>query len=303
MGDTWGMHRAFSLVMLALWGGFLAACMVPPSLPTTPQGTSVARPVLATMTPRPEASPRPSEALLLAATVVSPAVPTRSPSGLWTPLFPGAEVRQTQDALALLRHDPGLVRYDVLFQSDPQQAQPLSRWLDGSDTAWAAVNCGFYWEKQGVYYHMGWLEAHAQRLAPPRPRWGAALVVRNNRARVIRQPKKRAAPATLAVQGWPTLVWHGRTVAELAAVDPGTWARRTAVGVDAKGRVVWVAEPQPVTLSDFARRLQQPDIGLVDAVNLDGGASTGLRWRAGPNAAQTGVESLPIPCVIILFRK
>ncbi len=295
------MRRVLSLFLFALWGGVLMACMAPPPVPATPQGPPAVQPLLATMTPRPEASPTPTEIPPTTTLSVSPVSPVHpSSSEFWTLLFPGVEVRQTQDGLALLRHGPGLVQYDAFFQPDPQQAQPLSQWLGGSDTAWAAVNCGFYWEKEGAYYHMGWLEANAHRLAPPRPRWGAALVVRDYQAQVIRQPKKRAAPATLAVQGWPTLVWQGRTVAELAAVDQGTPARRTAVGVDAMGQVVWVADPQAITLSDFARRLQQPDIGLVEAINLDGGASTGLRWRTGPDAPQAGVESLPIPCVITL---
>jgi hypothetical protein len=68
--------------------------------------------------------------------------------------------------------------------------------------------------------------------------------------------------------------------------------------VDASGRVLWVVDPNGSTLRDFAARLQQEDIGLVDAVNLDGGASTGLRWREEPGGPQSGVDSLPIPCVI-----
>ena len=70
--------------------------------------------------------------------------------------------------------------------------------------------------------------------------------------------------------------------------------------MDNRGRVVWGVAPLGMTMADFAQRLLKQDLGLVDAVNLDGGASTGLRWRPQPNSSMSGPDSLPIPCVVLL---
>ncbi len=198
----------------------------------------------------------------------------------------------------MLRHAPNLVRYDVLFEHDPDQALTIGQWLDEAPTAQAGVNCGFYWEKDGEYLHMGLLEVNEERLAQVRPRWGAALIVREGKAQIVRAPKKTTPPMTFGIQGWPTLLWQGEVVAELADLDGGDIARRTAVGVDNTGRVLWVIDSQGSALQGFARQLLEADLGLVDVVNLDGGASTGLRWREEPDGPQSGVNSLPIPCVV-----
>ena len=42
------------------------------------------------------------------------------------------------------------------------------------------------------------------------------------------------------------------------------------------------------------------EAGAWDAVNLDGGASTGLRWRSLAGGPQTGPDSLPLPCAVLL---
>jgi len=278
----------------ALFLILLAACTAP--VETTSVSPTAAPPsvALATFTP---ASGQPQPATVEPAATEPAATPTPL-SHFWQLLFPGAEVTRTDDGLALLRHAPNLVQYGVLFEGNPDDVRFLSQWLDETPAAMAGVNCGFYWEHEGAYLHMGLLEVDGQRLAPVRAKWGAALIVRDGAAAIVRQPKKKIPPMTLGVQGWPTLLWQGEIVAGLDEIDQGEVARRTAVGVDASGRVLWVVDPNGSTLRDFAARLQQEDIGLVDAVNLDGGASTGLRWREEPGGPQSGVDSLPIPCVI-----
>ena len=291
------MLRYLVLVVLTL---LLVSCALPAEPPATSAPAAGPTLPLATFTPTP-AETRASALSVPALTLVPPSPPPSTPtplSAFWTLIFPGAETLKTTDGLAVLRHAPGLVRYGVHFEGDPDAALTVGQWLDGDEEALAAVNCGFYWEKEGAYLHMGLLEVNEKRLAQVRPKWGAALVVRANRAAIVRQPKKTIPPMTLGVQGWPTLLWKGAIVPEMAELDDGTEARRTAVGVDAEGRVLWVVDGYGSTLTRFAQRLLEEDIGLVDAVNLDGGASTGLRWRERPGGEQDGVESLPIPCVI-----
>lgn len=284
------MLRSFMVALLPL---FLLACASPPTAPVSSTSTPTPPVRLATFTPapqplRPAATPTPLQPLRPAAT------PTPL-SFFWQLAFPGVETAQTRDGLTLLRHAPSLAQYDILFEGNPDKTQSLQQWLTAYPQAIAGVNCGFYWGNEGTYLHMGLLEQDERRLAPVRPKWGAALVLRHGVAKIVRQPKKRIPPMTLGVQGWPTLLWRGQVAAGLDDLDI---ARRTAVGVDASGRVVWVVDDRGSTLQSFAQRLRQKDIALVDAVNLDGGSSTGLLWRQEAGGALKGVDSLPIPCVI-----
>lgn len=286
------------LLAAALFLLTLTACAAPPAVsPISPTESPAPSIALATFTPTPKGAAVGDSVAAPFATPAPAATPTRL-SNFWQLLFPGAEITQTADGLVAFRHAPNLVRYDVLFEGDPVKVRQLSQWLDEAPDAMAGVNCGFYWEHEGAYRHLGLLEANGQRLASVRARWGAALIVRDGKAEIVRQPKKRIPALTLGIQGWPTLLWRGEVVTEPEELVRGEVARRTAVGVDASGRMLWVVDPTGSALQAFAERLRREDIGLVDAVNLDGGSSTGLRWREEPGDSQSGVESLPIPCAI-----
>ncbi len=228
-----------------------------------------------------------------------PPPPTAGQASAWRPLAPGLETLTTTDGLTALRHSPAAVRYAHRFDPDPASARSVGGWLRADASALAAINCGFYWENGGRYQHLGLLMTNGQEMTKLRRRWGGVLIVRDGEAFVAPNPQRLLAPAALGLQGWPMLAEDRRTLPGLDARDND---RRTAVGVDGQGRVVWVVDPAGRTLMDFARRLLAPDLGLIEAVNLDGGASTGLRWRAAPGATLNGPESLPVPCVILLGR-
>lgn len=284
VGDTAPMRLLLPLTVLLL----LAACSslltptpvdpatVPP--PTTSPGAD---------TPSPAPSPAPTAV---------PA-PTLAPAGVWQPLFPGAEIMTTVDGLTAVRHLPTAVDYDHLFEPDPSQGKGVGGWLASDAQALAAINCGFYLQDGDAYQHIGLLMTNGEGPTRLRSRWGGVLIVRDGDAFVVRNPQRLLAPATLGLQGWPMLVESGDVI---PALDGDDSDRRTAVGVDGQGRVVWVVDAHGATLAGFARRLSQSDLGLIDAVNLDGGSSTGLRWRWTPVSPLNGPESLPIPCAILL---
>ncbi len=264
---------------------FLAAACTPP------QGATPAEPATAPPSTALPASPTPAPA-----PTAVPA-PTQAPAGVWQPLFAGAEVLTTSDGLTAVRHLPTTVSYDHRFEPDPDQGRGVGGWLADHERALAAINCGFYLQDGNAYQHIGLLMTNGAGPANLRRRWGGVLIVRDGDAFVARSPQRLLAPATLGLQGWPMLVEAGGVIPGL---DGGDNDRRTAVGVDGQGRVVWVVDARGETLAGFARRLLQGDLGLVDAVNLDGGSSTGLRWRWTPASPANGLESLPVPCAILL---
>ena len=264
------MHRLLLIVFLVL-----AGCSVPPTaLPPAPAALPATTDTLAPTTPP---------------TPIAPAKNT------WIPLFAGAEVLETADGFTAVRHFPTAVVYESHFESDPEQGKQISEWLDASDRALVAVNCGFYWEKNSAYQHMGLLMVNGENWSELRANWGGVLIVREGQAFIASQPERLLAPATLGLQGWPMLMQSRIAVSQL---DDHDLARRTAVGIDGHGRLVWVVATDAITLAAFAQRLLKTDLDLVTAVNLDGGISSGLRWRAGVEETQVGPNSLPVPCAI-----
>lgn len=234
--------------------------------------------------------------LLAACGPPSPATPTAAlPLDAWQP-WAGGEVLQTSDGISALRHAPTAVTYGHVFEPAPAAAQPVGVWLRRYPDAVAAVNCGFFREDAAGYAHIGLLMTAGELQAGLRSNWGGVLIVRDGSAFVAGQPQRLLAPAALGVQGWPLLAMEGRALPRLNDQEQ---ARRTAVGVDAAGRVVWVAAVQARTLAEFAARLLAPDLALTAAINLDGGSSTGLRWLG--EEGQLGADSLPVPCALLLY--
>ena len=277
----------FPLLLLLV----LAGCTSSPATPTPAVLTPTAA-ATAIATRQPTNPPAPATP-----TSTPPPAPVPDASDAWQPLAAGVEVLRTGDGLSALRHAPKVVQYSAQFQPDPNQGRSVGGWLSEDPQAIAAINCGFYRDDRGAYRHIGLLMTEGEALSKLRAGWGGVLIVRNGEAAVVPKPKRLIAPARLGLQGWPMLIENRTRIPQLNA---GDLARRTAVGVDNQGRVVWVVAPLGMTLADFAQRLLEQDLGLVEAVNLDGGASTGLRWRAQPNARMIGPDSLPIPCAVLL---
>ncbi len=281
----------FPLLLLLV----LAGCTSSPATPAPAVRTPIAA-ATAIATRQPTNPPAPATPTLAAPSTPTP-TPVPDAGDAWQPLVTGVEVLRTGDGLSALRHAPEAVQYSAQFQPDPNQGRSVGGWLSEDPQAIAAVNCGFYRDDRGALRHIGLLMTEGKALSKLRSGWGGVLIVRNGETTAVRRPKRLIAPASLGLQGWPMLVENRTRIPQLNA---GDLARRTAGGVDNMGRVVWVVAPLGMTLADFAQRLLAEDLGLVNAVNLDGGASTGLRWRTQPNARMIGPDSLPIPCAVLL---
>ena len=113
----------------------------------------------------------------------------------------------------------------------------------------------------------------------------------------IRDSSSVSGDLRLGLQGWPMLVRNGKLVPGLNDSDP---AARTAAAVDSQGRVLFIADVTSTTLAEFARFLAASDLLLVQAVNLDGGSSTGLRYRTTVNDSAAGYDSFFVPCAVLI---
>ncbi len=229
-----------------------------------------------------------------------PASDSPDTAGEWVAISAGAQALQAADGLVAVRHWPLRVRYEARFESQPNRSRSVGVWLSDNESAVAAVNCGFYLQEESLYRHIGLLMADGKILQPLRTGWGSVLIIRRGGTHITRRPRQLQGPGRLGIQGWPTLLWNGRPVAGL---DASTVDRRTAVGIDGEGRGVWVVNPRSLSLDAFAQRLLEPDLAMLHAINLDGGVSSGLRWRMPQSGKQLGVNNLPTPCALLMFEE
>jgi uncharacterized protein YigE (DUF2233 family) len=223
----------------------------------------------------------------------------------WTRLTPGVERRNllipipelgAKAPVRLVRLDPSQVSLRVHYT--PGVWLYMHEWQTRMD-ALVIVNGGFYNSdgspdslliSNGVSYGKSYVGRGGMFGVTDGQPWLRALAL---------VPYSSSEPVDQAVQGWPVLVYPGGSPANIE--DDGSRTRRTAIGMDANGKVVLVVVDGPMfTLAELADWLASSDLGLVSAFNLDGGSSTGLVVDAGDE--YTVVESLgPLPAVIAAY--
>jgi uncharacterized protein YigE (DUF2233 family) len=278
-------------VALAL--GVLAAALLACSASVVPGGLEL------TVVPAPTtARPSPPGPL---------ATPLPDDTG-WQALEDGLELRRlvvrsatgAADRLLLVRLSPeAQARLAVRYA--PDDPRRLSEWWQSErESALLVVNAGYY---TADYRATGLLVSDGVAYGTTFKGAGGMLAVQAQRAELRWLAERPVAPGEQfdqAVQGWPMLLGPGGE--PLYGEPGGPVARRTAVGVDRSGRLVFVLSPLPFfTLDEFARWLAAADLELELALNLDGGQSTGL-WL-DPVLASARIDSFArIPAVLVVRR-
>ncbi len=107
-------------------------------------------------------------------------------------------------------------------------------------------------------------------------------------------------PLNQAVQGFPMLIETGGVMAPRGdGFDQPS--RRTAVGQDRSGRIIFIVVPYSfVSLSEFQDWLVASDLDLNIAVGLDGGRSTGMIVQT-PGNSEFYPAADRLPCVIAIY--
>lgn len=229
------------------------------------------------MTPRPTSTPLP---------------PTPTVPPTWLEALPGLEIRtmtfptadgKTAESV-VTRIDPA--RFDLRIHYDPAAARQVSIWRDDL-SALAVINAGFFHED---YTSSGLIIVDGQAsgvsfdtISAPYYEFGGMFTLTDG-ASVLRylaaQPYTRGEPIDYAVQGLPMLIADG---APIQFTMPPRPARRTAIALDASGRVLFInVSNHAVSLYEFRDWLaSERELAITAALNLDGGPSTGLSVQAG----------------------
>lgn len=185
------------------------------------------------------------------------------------------------------RQDGRAIRVQGVFFSAKQARFAVLDNPDGASLGEVMTACGALAGTNGAYFHpdntpLGLMIADGKKVhAFERAKLLSGIfAVTKGRPRIVRAAKFTASPAdTDALQAGPFLVEGGAPIAGLNALRP---ALRTVVATDGAGRWALLLL-SPATLADAAAVLSSPsvwpDLKIQQALNLDGGSSSGL-WVA-----------------------
>ncbi len=257
----------------------------------------------------PFATPQPTPTLQITPSPVHPAMsashtPSPPADTGWQPLQPGLERRTIQlldedgrqtEQLTLLRIDLNLFAFAVGYS--PGQPKPLATWQEETG-ALIVVNGGFFTPE---FLATGLMVVEGQPSGSSYVGFGGMVTMAEGGVDVRSLGERPYDPAETfdyALQSFPMLVLNGEPAYQNADFDA---ARRTVIGVDGDGRVLLIlASWGGFTLAELSSYLASADFGLLNALNLDGGTSTGLILADPP-------ENIPaflaVPTVILVYPK
>ncbi len=224
----------------------------------------------------------------------------------WNKAAPGVEVRSeiwkssngASDTVSIVRFNLHYVKLSVAYQPD----QPLSMedWMR-KEQATALINGGYF---DGEDNATALVISNGHVFGTSYDGFGGMFDVDTQghvQVRSLReQPYVPSEKLTQATQCTPMLLLNGKRT----QFDADSKASpRSVVAMDKQGRLLFIASPGvDFTLDDLAGLLEKSDLGLVNALNLDGGSSTGLYVNAG--SQKVTIDSyVNLPLVIVVKEK
>jgi exopolysaccharide biosynthesis protein len=237
----------------------------------------------------------------------APQAPATPPADSgWQAAAPGVELRRLRvevgdqaAPVSVVRLDPAQVRLSVGYAPDAPAA--LSAWAAEAGAV-AAINGGFFDEAGRT---VALLVRGGQAVGDSYVGRGGMFAVTPEGGVWLRgladAPYDPAEPVAEALQGWPMLVRPGGEAAY--TYEDGARDRRSAIALDEAGRVLLIAAPTAAfTLRELSGWLAGSDLGVVAAVNLDGGSSTGLILRS-EGAPERIDPFAPLPIVLLALPR
>ena len=199
--------------------------------------------------------------------------------------------------LYLARFDPALHLFKPYHESEFTEPANLSGWDERFPSALALINGGqFYPDRR----YMGRLRRDGREISPDdHARWRGFLVsgprskAQRPEAAIIdldnQEPGLTPDNYLNVMQSFMLLDRSGR----IRVRDTANLAARAAVAEDREGRLILLMTPAAISLYDLALVLKSPSLGLVKALNLDGGFESQFLWRRDGETFQvTGQYSL-----------
>ena len=223
---------------------------------------------------------------------------------VWTKTQSGVEIRREQwkgasgnsDTVTITRFDPQKVHISIGYQ--PSNPLTLKAWMKQTK-AITVINGSFFNEQNRA---TALLVANGQAYGTSyEDCCGMFSVDAQGHVAVQALAKQPYDPNSQqleqALQCRPMLIENTKRTQfeETANSSP-----RSIVALDTQGRLIFIVSPSAAfSLDEMADLLQQSDLQLKTALNLDGGSSTGLYFNSG--GQQVSLDSIsPLPIVIII---
>src|SRR5947209_6186245 len=222
----------------------------------------------------------------------------------WYRGAPGVEVRyenwkspgNNEDTVTIVRFDLRHITLRVAYQ--PTQPISMSEWMQ-QEHATAILNGGYFDNQDNA---IALVVANGQSFGSSYTGFGGMLSVDSNGHIALRSLSQQPYDPSneqlqQATQSSPMLVSGGKAT-KFNANAAGS--RRSVVAMDKQGRLLFIASPGTAfSLGELEDLLASSDLPIDRALNLDGGASTGLYVNAGKQ--QVAIDSIAKrPLVIIV---
>jgi uncharacterized protein YigE (DUF2233 family) len=233
---------------------------------------------------------------------ILPAVLPTAPAVSWEDMGDGVARRESEFGTRPSKGKLLLYRFPAAgfswrFEHSTSSAVSVREWFDHFPDSVMATNGVYFHEDlspSGAFVSKG--ESISERSFDADK---SGLLVLSPSLRII-DTTKEPAPITSfeeAAQTYPFLIKDG---VEAISEDSGKLAERTFIGTDADGNgYLGVVINDTVSLHELMRLLKEQPIAWDDALNLDGGPSTGYFTRF--DTKNEGRNSLtPVPNVILV---
>jgi uncharacterized protein YigE (DUF2233 family) len=232
-----------------------------------------------------------------------------TPEAGWFLLQPGLEQRvipiynnlkQQVESLHIWRLDQKYFRLDVAYDETPKS---LETWQKETN-ALMVLNGGYYSVENDRYFPDGLTIVNGKASGHSFNGFGGMLAIQESRAELrwlVQKPYNSYEPLQATLQSFPILVQPGGELGFGADRENGVSARRTVIGQDKSGHILFIVAPQGYfTLHQLSVYLTESDLNLDIALNLDGGGSTGI-LVANPHEIIPPNRSLPF--VILVYAR
>jgi uncharacterized protein YigE (DUF2233 family) len=227
------------------------------------------------------------------------------PLNQWTQFAPGIEIRREhwksagpdEDTVTISRFD--LHHFQISVGYQPDHPLSLIDWEKQSGAV-AVFNGGYFDEHNRA---TGLVISDGQSDGTSYPDFGGLFAV-DVQGNVILRPLSQQPynPYTeqlqQATEASPMLVIDGKRTQFNANASSSS---RTVVALDTEGRLLFIVSPERAfTLDEMADVVSSSDLHLQTALNLDGGASTGMYIKTtNQNISLSSISNLPI---VIMLR-
>jgi exopolysaccharide biosynthesis protein len=228
------------------------------------------------------------------------ATDSNSPLNQWSQVAPGVEVRYEhwksagpdEDTVTISRFNLQHLQMSVGYQ--PSQPLALANWQQ--QTGAVAVFNGGYFDAHNRTTAL--VIANGQSYGTSYSDFGGLLAVDAQGNLILRSLSQQPYDPTTeqlqqAIESSPMLVIDGKRTQFNANASS---SRRTVVALDTDGRLLFIVSPgEAFTLDELADLLASSDLHIQTALNLDGGASTGMYIKTGSrNVSVDSISNLPL---------